>query len=437
MSCGVPYSTIAEHGVEDRQARAHAGGDGYLGKLAGGIQALMEQLDPRVVPDGRLRGHIGHRPHFAAPAPDAPLAFVAARVARQGRYSHQLGDLAPLQAPQLGQRRGERESAHRPHALEAVQQRALLLEVALQRVVGLAVDGGDLRSERLEDDLDALGGTRTRQREPVAFRHAHFDELPAARHQHRQVAALFIDPGSDVLGALGMPRQHVGKVAQKARIDFVGLGQNAHRFGEIARLAGIDARDRKARALQLAHHGALVAARGFEYDQIDFGRRQQRDQLVPPRRVVGQAPFVRRTADIEMLLGNVDSGVPTWIALRYPTLRMHVHDWQLFGLHGWRETGQCVDHKLTRELKAHRRIRFGAPTATVVRPRRLWTSGQFELRSKRLSCLGQRCALPTAPASDHLPTAFDDDVHKRYLEYTRRSRNPTPLPYAKPFPWEK
>jgi hypothetical protein len=67
-----------------------------------------------------------------------------------------------------------------------------------------------------------------------------------------------------------------------------------------------------------------------------------------------------------MLLTHVDAGVGPLIAIRYPTLRMHVHDGQLFGLHGVDETGRCVDQKLTRELRAHRYIGFGAPTAKTI-----------------------------------------------------------------------
>ena len=51
-----------------------------------------------------------------------------------------------------------------------------------------------------------------------------------------------------------------------------------------------------------------------------------------------------------MLLAHVDAGVGPRPRLRYPTLQMHVHDRQLFGLHGWMRTGRCVDLELTREL---------------------------------------------------------------------------------------
>jgi hypothetical protein len=35
-----------------------------------------------------------------------------------------------------------------------------------------------------------------------------------------------------------------------------------------------------------------------------------------------------------MLLADIDTSVRSLRAVRYPTLQMHVHDRQLFGLHG-------------------------------------------------------------------------------------------------------
>ena len=97
------------------------------------------------------------------------------------------------------------------------------------------------------------------------------------------------------------------------------------------------------------------------------------------------------------------------ITIRYPTLRMHVHDGQLFGLHGLDETGRCVDQVLTRELNAHRRIRFGAPTAKTIEARGYGQVDSSSNSSNRPACRGQRFALPTAQASAHLPTAFHHD----------------------------
>jgi hypothetical protein len=109
------------------------------------------------------------------------------------------------------------------------------------------------------------------------------------------------------------------------------------------------------------------------------------------------------------MLVCVYAGVGPLIATRYPTLRMHVHDGQLFGLHGVDETGRCVDQKLTRELRAHRPIGFGAPTAKPIAARGCGQVDSSSWRSKRPAGRGQRCVLPTARASAHLTTALHHD----------------------------
>jgi hypothetical protein len=84
-------------------------------------------------------------------------------------------------------------------------------------------------------------------------------------------------------------------------------------------------------------------------------------------------------------------------------LRMHVHDGQLFGLHGLDETGRCVDQALTCELDAHRPIRFGAPTAKTTQAR---GCGQWTVRAlaragplavDNASRCPPRAPLPTCP----------------------------------------
>ena len=77
-----------------------------------------------------------------------------------------------------------------------------------------------------------------------------------------------------------------------------------------------------------------------------------------------------------------------------------------FGLHGWTERADALTKCSITSLEVPRGIRFGASTAKLTTDK-LWTSGQFELRSNRPACRGQRCAVPTAPASAHLTTAFN------------------------------
>ena len=264
--------------------------------------------------------------------------------------------------------------------------------------------------------------------EVIVLGHAHVHELAPPRHQLGQHLSLLVDQRRDELGPILVARQHVAEVTQRAGIDLVGLGQHTHGLGEVARLPRIDACDRDARTLQCTHQPALVAPGGLEHHQVDIVFLEFRDQHVPSSRVIDRTQFQRTQADIEMLLAYVDSDVRPVIAIRYPTLRMHVHDGQLFGLHGLDETGRCVDQLLTGELNAHRRIRFGAPTAKTTEARGCGQVDSSSYRSNRPAGRGQRFALPTARASAHLPTASHHDYQDNLriklncllLEDTRR-----------------
>jgi hypothetical protein len=97
-------------------------------------------------------------------------------------------------------------------------------------------------------------------------------------------------------------------------------------LGEVTRLPGVDARHRDVRALQRAHQAALVATGGFKNHQVDRGDLELRDQLVPSIRIIDHTLIGRAHADIEMLLAHVHTSVGPLITIRYPTLRMHVHD---------------------------------------------------------------------------------------------------------------
>jgi hypothetical protein len=97
-------------------------------------------------------------------------------------------------------------------------------------------------------------------------------------------------------------------------------------LGEVTRLPGVDACHRDACALQRAHQAALVATGGFKNHQVDRGDLELRDQLVPSIRIIDHTLIGRAHADIEMLLAHVHTSVGPLITIRYPTLRMHVHD---------------------------------------------------------------------------------------------------------------
>lgn len=118
--------------------------------------------------------------------------------------------------------------------------------------------------------------------------HAHLHELTAPVHQLAQLPARRLFDRGDVLAPLVVPGQHIGKIAQRSCIDLVGLGQNAHRLGEVPRLPRIDPCDRNASSLQRANRPSLVAAGGLDDHQVDLRGLEHRDQLAPPLRVVAQ-----------------------------------------------------------------------------------------------------------------------------------------------------
>ena len=96
MPCGVPQSLVPQHRVEDRQKLAHTGDDCDLFGLASSDQTAVENLDRRVVLDGHKCGHVNHRSHVGAAAPNAALARAWPRVIGQRCHADKLGYLPPI-----------------------------------------------------------------------------------------------------------------------------------------------------------------------------------------------------------------------------------------------------------------------------------------------------------------------------------------------------
>lgn len=94
--------------------------------------------------------------------------------------------------------------------------------------------------------------------------------MPAALHQRTRLPTLRIGGQGDVLEAILVARQHIGKVPQAPRIDAVGLGQRPQRLGKVAGLTRVQASHPEARLVKRAHLATLVAACGLQNDQIDY-----------------------------------------------------------------------------------------------------------------------------------------------------------------------
>ena len=162
----------------------------------------------------------------------------------------------------------------------------------------LAVDLREGRGQRGGHGVEAqvqVGGVVAA---PLLLGRAGRDQLAPPATEELEVldrsAGLGAQRGSDLRRE---PRQHAG-------IDAVGLGQDAVGAGEVADLAGIDSDDRQAGRGQGGHHGALVAAAGFQHDA---GGPQR---LEPPLQAPQAAPRARHCPRRPRgIHGHVQSGL--------------------------------------------------------------------------------------------------------------------------------
>ena len=83
---------FAERVAEDEKL-AHAGDEGYFGRLAGRDEALVASAQRGVDTGGRQGGHVERGAKLGAPAPAAPPPAPRAAVAVEGRASDEGSDL--------------------------------------------------------------------------------------------------------------------------------------------------------------------------------------------------------------------------------------------------------------------------------------------------------------------------------------------------------
>jgi len=89
----------------------------------------------------------------------------------------------------------------------------------------------------------------------------------------------------------------------------------------------------KTSVLQRCDYPTFISARSLQGDQIDIGSLEFCNERIPRHRIIGHAQMLNAPARIEMRLGHVDTGIGPTLAIRYPTLRIQIHYWHLFGLH--------------------------------------------------------------------------------------------------------
>ena len=139
--------------------------------------------------------------------------------------------------------------------------------------------------------------------EAVPFRGEHLQELSASGEE-----------GGEFGGGLVAQRPDrranpVGKLGQHARIELVGLGEDAEGLGEIPHLARIDRHDGETGDRERAEDGGFVAARGLQDDQCRRQRLEPRDESGKGSGGVGHLPLLAggMHGRIEVRLGDIET----------------------------------------------------------------------------------------------------------------------------------
>ena len=226
----------AEHGVENDEQLAHAGGEGRFRVFPARPQLSVKVLDDWIGTNRGDHGHVQDAPDLGPTTPDTTAAAQATAVAVKGRQSGQRGDLFAIKCTQLGQ---VREQGGREHLTDPGHRAEQL--VALAPDGGLADQAGDFvvePGEPLFEPADVLINAFVdhlgRVGPAILFRGEHLNQLTAAVHQ-----------GFERLGLRVSQRSHLGfdrlaKSRQHLRVERVGLGQLSGGASEVAHLACVD-----------------------------------------------------------------------------------------------------------------------------------------------------------------------------------------------------
>ena len=232
-------------------------------------------------------GHVQRGPHRGPTAPGAPLALAAATVLVQGRHPGEGRDLPAVSMPNSGKSPSRVRATTGPMPGMERNNSSFSRQMGLcaQRLVQLAIEGGDLLAE--PDHVGIQGRTQPRRqtRAAVALGGAHLQQLPPAGQHRGQIL-----------------RHHVGQGATGGCTRWANNARSrASRASLLASCPVARAKSRTWRGLTTAtaqprpRASAAVTARfvptgGFQHDQARALRRQLRHQGGDALVIVGDAP---------------------------------------------------------------------------------------------------------------------------------------------------
>ena len=129
-SCGsrLPFSIVADHGIEGGNHLSHDGNDNDFGLLVDRGETVVEDFKHGIVPSCAEGSHVEDVTDRHAAAVDAAMSFELATVEVVRRKSDEGGDLLAAHLPELWQQSDQGEGQRRTHAAHRGQQFKALRE---------------------------------------------------------------------------------------------------------------------------------------------------------------------------------------------------------------------------------------------------------------------------------------------------------------------
>lgn len=273
-----------DHGVEDHEELAEAGGGDDFGCFSLLFESLGKAFDDGVVMLGGERRHVEHIAKGLSSTADGAFADSFAAVINVGRHTHQGGDLFAIELPEFRQLGDEGRGANMADAWSRLHEVIALFPVVvgLDKFVDGVIETCKILRQGFDGAIEALADELGKVLvEPVLLGDAELDELPTTRDELVEFLAFFRDfrerAGFDVVGEAG---QNLG-------INAVVFAEEAKGLGVGMSLAGIDDGDDVTSPHEFADDLTLIGAGGFEDDEASSRSRKLREQLPVSLGIVG------------------------------------------------------------------------------------------------------------------------------------------------------
>ena len=302
----VPMGVGFDHGVEDDQEFSHAGHEDDFGEFALNCQAICERTNHRVVPTGRQGGHVQRASDRATTTVNRSTTSKLSAVPVVRCDTDECGDFLPIELAEFGNFRNQGCGGDCADAWRALEKFVLALPLIIRfdKLGDFRINPADILRKAVNILLHVLAN------EPgrcgcltVHFGGSQRNQLSASRDQFVEFVLFFMGLRH------GSRSNHLSEMRDDACVDFVGLGEDAECFGEVADLPRIDDGDEVSGIDEFQHNAFLVPAGRFEHDEARFGFGQGFEYQPVAGIIVAKATDKRLgpIGDIEFLLRDINS----------------------------------------------------------------------------------------------------------------------------------